>query len=42
MEFVKEIIFFVGVVAILVPFVCMCAIFIKDTVDYITDKEEEE
>lgn len=40
MEIIKEILLWVGIVAILVPFVCMCLITIKDTIDYITDKGE--
>jgi len=31
-----------GVIAIFVPFACMCAMCIKDTIDYITDKDIEE
>ena len=41
MEIIKEILLWVGIVAILVPFVCMCLMTIKDTIDYITDKGEE-
>lgn len=30
-----------GIIAIFVPFACMCAMCIKDTIDYITDEGEE-
>lgn len=40
MGFIKEFLIVVGIVAILVPFVCMCLMTIKDTIDYLRDKTE--
>lgn len=42
METIKEILLWVGIVAILVPFICMCLITIKDTIDYLKDEEIDE
>lgn len=40
-ETIQDVFFIVGMIAIFVPFACMCAMCIKDTIDYIIDKKEE-
>lgn len=41
METIKNILMYVGIVAILIPFVCMCLITIKDTIDYWRDNNND-
>lgn len=41
MELIKTILMYVGIVAIFIPFVCMCAITIKDTIDYWRDNNND-
>lgn len=38
---IRDIFFIVAMIAIFVPFACMCAMCIKDTIDYIIDKKKE-
>lgn len=41
METLKEVLIYVGITALLIPFCCMCLRELKDTIDYLKGYDDE-